>query len=187
MGQFKITKTGMEGLIIIEPVVRTDERGYFMETYNARDLKSAGLPLNFVQDNHSKSKKGVLRGLHFQKKHPQGKLVRVIAGSIYDVAVDLRPTSPSFKRWFGLVLSSGNRKQLYIPTGFAHGFLALSEEAEVIYKCTDYYDPEDEDGIIWNDPEIGIEWPNNDQVVLSAKDAQLGNFEKERCAIDCLY
>ncbi|HEY8345238.1 MAG TPA: dTDP-4-dehydrorhamnose 3,5-epimerase [Bacillota bacterium] len=186
MGQFKITQTGLDGLLIIESEVRTDERGYFMETYNARDLKSAGLSLNFVQDNHSHSIKGVLRGLHFQKKHPQGKLVRVVAGSIYDVAVDLRPASPSFKRWFGVVLSSVNQKQLYIPRGFAHGFLALSE-AEVIYKCTDYYDPEDEDGIIWNDPEIGIEWPEHDQIVISAKDARLGNFEEDRCAIDCLY
>jgi len=184
VGQFKITETGIDGLVIIEPEIHTDQRGYFMETYNARDLKDAGLPLNFVQDNHSRSIKGVLRGLHFQKQHPQGKLVRVVAGSIYDVAVDLRPTSPSFKRWFGVVLSSSNRKQLYIPRGFAHGFLALSE-AEVIYKCTDYYDPEDEDGIIWNDPEIGIKWPDHGQIIISVKDTRLGNFEEERCAIDC--
>lgn len=186
MGHFKVTTTDMEGLIMIEPKVFKDERGYFMETYNVRDLKNAGLYASFVQDNQSKSTKGVLRGLHFQKRRPQGKLVRVVSGTVFDVAVDLRAGSKSFKKWFGLILSSDNMKQLYIPPGFAHGFLVLSDEAEVVYKCTDYYDPEDEDGIIWNDPDIGIDWPINDQVMLSVKDAQLGSFEKHRCTIDCL-
>lgn len=185
MGHFKVSATDLKGLIIIEPKVFIDERGYFMETYNARDLKSAGLYDGFVQDNQSKSVKGVLRGLHFQKRRPQGKLVRVISGAVFDVAVDLRAGSTSFKRWFGLILSADNMKQLYIPPGFAHGFLVLSEEAEVVYKCTDYYDPEDEEGIVWNDPDIGVDWPISDQVILSVKDAQWGGFERHRCTIDC--
>jgi dTDP-4-dehydrorhamnose 3,5-epimerase len=185
VGHFKVSATDLKGLIIIEPKVFIDERGYFMETYNARDLKSAGLYDGFVQDNQSKSVKGVLRGLHFQKRRPQGKLVRVISGAVFDVAVDLRAGSTSFKRWFGLILSADNMKQLYIPPGFAHGFLVLSEEAEVVYKCTDYYDPEDEEGIVWNDPDIGVDWPISDQVILSVKDAQWGGFERHRCTIDC--
>lgn len=185
MGHFKVSATDLKGLIIIEPKVFIDERGYFMETYNARDLKRAGLYDGFVQDNQSKSVKGVLRGLHFQKRRPQGKLVRVISGAVFDVAVDLRAGSTSFKRWFGLILSADNMKQLYIPPGFAHGFLVLSEEAEVVYKCTDYYDPEDEEGIVWNDPDIGVDWPISDQVILSVKDAQWGGFERHRCTIDC--
>lgn len=175
MGQFNFLQTGIEGLIIIEPKVFGDHRGYFMETYNYNDFKQAGLDNVFVQDNQSKSRKGVLRGLHFQKKHPQGKLVRVISGEVFDVAVDLRKSSPTYMKWHGVVLSAENKKQFYVPEGFAHGFLVLSDEAEFVYKCTDFYHPEDEDGIIWNDPEIGIEWPLDGigELLLSEKDKGL--------------
>ena len=159
MGQIKITKAPIEGLYIIEPAVHGDERGYFMETYSKRDLLEAGLDLDFVQDNQSMSVKGVLRGLHFQKEFPQGKLVRVIKGRVFDVAVDLRKSSETFGKWFGIELSEENKKQFYIPEGFAHGFLVLSDVAEFCYKCTDFYHPGDEGGLAWNDPEIGIEWP----------------------------
>lgn len=181
MGQFKFTKTSIEGLYVIEPRVFEDNRGYFMETYNYQDFKDAGLEMNFVQDNQSKSSKGVLRGLHFQKKHPQGKLVRVISGEVFDVAVDIRKGSKTYGKWYGVILSAKNKKQFYIPEGFAHGFLVLSEEAEFTYKCTDFYHPEDEDGIRWNDPDIGIEWPINDcnNILLSEKDKKwLGINEK---------
>jgi dTDP-4-dehydrorhamnose 3,5-epimerase len=172
MGKFKFTKTSIEGIIIIEPTVFGDDRGYFMETYHQEEFKDFGLDLNFVQDNQSKSTKGVLRGLHFQYKNPQGKLVRVIKGEVFDVAVDLRKDSPTYGKWEGVRLSEKNKKQFYIPEGFAHGFLVLSDEAEFTYKCTDFYDAEDEGGILWNDPEIGIDWPlsNIDEVSLSEKD-----------------
>lgn len=175
MGHFNFVQTHIEGLVIIEPKIFGDHRGYFMETYNYNDFKQAGLDMNFVQDNQSKSKKGVLRGLHYQTKHPQGKLVRVLSGEVFDVAVDLRKNSPTFKKWYGVYLSGENKKQFYIPEGFAHGFLVLSEEAEFVYKCTDFYHPEYESGIIWNDPEIGIEWPINniDDILLSEKDKML--------------
>ncbi len=169
MGKFKFIKTGIEDVYIIEPTVFGDERGYFMETYNAEEFKEAGLDLNFVQDNQSKSKKGVLRGLHFQYNKPQGKLVRVITGKVFDVAVDLRKNSKTYGKWEGILLSEKNKKQFYIPEGFAHGFLVLSKEAEFTYKCTDFYDSNDEGGILWNDPEIGINWPIND-IILSDKD-----------------
>lgn len=174
LGQFKFIETGIEGLYVIEPKVFEDERGYFMETYNYNSFKAVGLNMVFVQDNQSKSKKGVLRGLHFQKKHPQGKLVRVISGEVFDVAVDLRKNSPTYKKWYGIILSAENKKQLYIPEGFAHGFLVLSDEAEFTYKCTDFYYPEDECGIIWDDKEIGIEWPiqSTEKIMLSDKDAR---------------
>lgn len=179
MGNFNFIKTGIEGLCVIQPKVFGDERGYFMETYNYNEFKEAGLDMVFVQDNQSKSKKGVLRGLHFQRKHPQGKLVRVISGEVFDVAVDIRENSPTFKKWFGIILSEENKKQLYIPEGFAHGFLVLSEEVEFVYKCTDYYHPEDESGIIWNDPEIGIEWPLEGigETILSEKDKRWDNLK----------
>lgn len=172
MGQFKVTETEIKGLFIIEPRVFGDERGYFMETYNYNDFKSAGLDMTFVQDNQSSSRKGVLRGLHFQKRFPQGKLVRVLSGEVFDVAVDLRKDSPTYKKWFGVVLSGENRKQFYIPQGFAHGFLVLSEKAEFAYKCTDFYHPEDEGGIMWNDTSIGVEWPLDGigMPILSEKD-----------------
>ena len=159
MGQIHVTKAPIEGLFIIEPTVHGDARGYFMETYNRKEMQEAGLNMVFVQDNQSMSTKGVLRGLHFQKAHPQGKLVRVIRGRVFDVAVDLRQGSPSFGQWFGVELSDENKKQFYIPEGFAHGFLVLSDEAEFCYKCTDFYHPGDEGGLAWNDPEIGIRWP----------------------------
>lgn len=159
MGQIKVTKTPIEGLYIIESTVHGDSRGYFMETYNQNDMHEVGLDMVFVQDNQSMSTKGVLRGLHFQKQYPQGKLVRVIKGKVFDVAVDLRQNSETYGRWFGVELTEENKKQFYIPEGFAHGFLVLSETAEFCYKVTDFYHPGDEGGLAWNDPEIGIEWP----------------------------
>lgn len=170
MGQIKVTKTEIDGLIIIEPTVHGDNRGYFMETYNENDMKEAGVDVRFVQDNQSMSKKGVLRGLHFQKQFPQGKLVRVIRGAVFDVALDLRKGSPTFGKWHGVELSAENKKQFYLPPGFAHGFLVLSDEAEFCYKATDFYHPNDEGGIAWNDPEIGVEWPEIDEILLSEKD-----------------
>ena len=159
MGQIEVTKTPIEGLYIIEPKLYSDYRGYFMETYNQRDMENAGLNMTFVQDNQSMSIKGTLRGLHFQKKYPQGKLVRVIKGRVIDVAVDLRKDSPTYLKWYGVELSEENKKQFYISPGFAHGFLVLSDIAEFCYKCTDFYHPEDEGGIAWNDLGIGVDWP----------------------------
>lgn len=161
MGQIKVEKNvgGIQGLCVIEPTVHGDSRGYFMETYNENDMKEAGLDIVFVQDNQSCSTKGVLRGLHFQKSFPQGKLVRVIKGSVYDVAVDLRSNSETYGKYYGIELTEENKKQFYIPQGFAHGFLVLSDIAEFCYKCTDFYHPGDEGGMAWNDPEIGIQWP----------------------------
>ena len=172
MGKFKIIETGIHDLKIIEPLVFGDQRGYFMETYNERDFAEAGLNMKFVQDNQSSSVRGVLRGLHFQFNHPQGKLVRVIKGEVFDVAVDLRKSSVTYKQGYGTILSSENRKMLYIPEGFAHGFLVMSDTAEFTYKCTDFYRPDDEGGIIWSDPEIGIMWPVEGigEVLLSNKD-----------------
>lgn len=161
MGQITVEKNvgGIDGLCIIKPAVHGDSRGYFMETYNQQDMNELGLTMTFVQDNQSCSTKGVLRGLHFQKKFPQGKLVRVIKGIVFDVAVDLRGSSKTYGKWFGIELTEENKKQFYIPQGFAHGFLVLSDTAEFCYKCTDFYKPDDESGIAWNDPRIGIEWP----------------------------
>ena len=159
MGQIKVTKCDIEGLCVIETTVHGDDRGYFMETYNLNDMKEAGLDMVFVQDNQSMSTKGVLRGLHYQKEYPQGKLVRVIKGTVFDVAVDLRRDSKTYGKWYGVELSEENKKQFYIPEGFAHGFLVLSDEAEFCYKVTDFYHPGDEGGLAWNDPEIGIKWP----------------------------
>ena len=159
MGKITVETCHIEGLKVITPAVFGDERGYFMETYNKKDMNEAGLDMNFVQDNQSCSKKGVLRGLHFQKQYPQGKLVRVIRGRVFDVAVDLRSDSETYGRWHGVELTEDNKKQFYIPEGFAHGFLVLSDIAEFCYKVTDFYHPGDESGIAWNDPEIGIIWP----------------------------
>ncbi len=174
MGKFKFTYTEIEGVFVAEPAVFPDERGYFMETYNENDFKEEGIDLTFVQDNQSKSSKGVLRGLHFQKTQPQGKLVRVISGEVFDVAVDLRKASQTYGKWVGVRLSAENKKQLFIPKGFAHGFVVLSDEAEFVYKCTDFYKGDDEGGILWNDPDIGIEWPIEDigeeNILLSEKD-----------------
>jgi dTDP-4-dehydrorhamnose 3,5-epimerase len=173
MGIIRVTECPIEGLYIIEPRVYGDERGYFIETYNQKDMEEAGLAIKFVQDNQSMSVKGVLRGLHYQKEHPQGKLVRVIKGTVFDVAVDLRKDSKTFGKWFGVELSAENKKQFYISEGFAHGFLVISGTAEFCYKCTDFYHPGDEGGLAWNDPEIGIEWPGIDKgtrLSLSEKD-----------------
>lgn len=172
MGNFIYHKCEIEGLCIIEPKVFGDERGYFMETYHYEDFKEAGLSMVFVQDNQSSSGKGVLRGLHYQKQHPQGKLVRVLTGSVYDVAVDLRKNSPTYGKYQGVVLTEENKKMFYVPAGFAHGFLVLSDQAVFSYKCTDFYHPEDEGGILWNDPDIGIEWPLSDDIkpILAEKD-----------------
>ena len=159
MGQIKVAKCPIEGLYIIEPAVHGDNRGYFMETYSQRDMAEAGLNMVFVQDNQSMSVKGVLRGLHFQKEYPQGKLVRVIKGRVFDVAVDMREGSETYGKWYGVELTEENKKQFYISEGFAHGFLVLSDTAEFCYKVTDFYHPGDEGGLAWNDPEIGIEWP----------------------------
>ena len=159
MGQIKVTKAPIEGLYIIEPTVHGDSRGYFMETYNQRDMAEAGLDVTFVQDNQSMSTKGVLRGLHFQINHSQGKLVRVIKGIVFDVAVDMRKDSSTYLQWYGAELSEENKRQFYISPGFAHGFLVLSDVAEFCYKCTDFYHPNDEGGLAWNDPTIGIKWP----------------------------
>jgi dTDP-4-dehydrorhamnose 3,5-epimerase len=180
MGKFKFIETSIEGVYVIEPTVFGDERGYFMETYHEGEFKEAGLDLNFVQDNQSKSTKGVIRGLHFQYTQPQGKLVRVIKGEVFDVAVDLRKNSPTYGKWEGVTLSEENKKQFYVPEGFAHGFIVLSDEAEFTYKCTDFYDSEDEGGILWNDPDIGIVWPidNPDEVVLSDKDKMWKTLKK---------
>lgn len=172
MSKIKVTHCEIEGLLVIEPTVFGDSRGYFMETYNQNDMHEAGLDMVFVQDNQSMSRRGVLRGLHYQKQFPQGKLVRVISGEVFDVAVDLRPGLATYGKWHGETLSAENKKQFYIPEGFAHGFYVLSETAEFCYKVTDFYHPNDEGGIRWNDPEIGVAWPLLDgvPVLLSEKD-----------------
>lgn len=167
----KVIETSIPEVLIIEPKVFGDERGFFYESFNAAAFEAAtGLQRQFVQDNHSKSQRGVLRGLHYQIQQPQGKLVRVVAGEVFDVAVDLRQSSPSFGRWFGTHLSAQNQRQLWIPEGFAHGFVVLSESAEFLYKTTDYYAPEHERSLLWNDPALGIEWPIDEPPQLSAKD-----------------
>lgn len=177
--KIKKNVNGIQGLCVIEPAVHTDSRGYFMETYNQRDMEELGLDMVFVQDNQSMSTKGVLRGLHYQINYPQGKLVRVIRGEVFDVAVDLRKNSKTYGRWYGANLSAENKKQFYIPPGFAHGFLVLSDEAEFCYKCTDFYHANDEGGIAWNDPEIGVEWPIEEgmEIKLSEKDMQWKGLE----------
>lgn len=173
MGQISVTTCEIEGLRVIEPKVFKDERGYFYESYNYNDYSAAGITQQFVQDNQSSSSKGVLRGLHFQKNYPQAKLVRVIRGEVFDVAVDLREDSGTYGKWFGLILSEENKKQLYVPKGFAHGFVVLSDYAEFAYKCTEFYHPGDEGGIVWNDPDIGIDWP-------IPKDMELKIIERDR-------
>lgn len=183
-----VIKLSIDGLLEVRPRVFGDQRGYFVETYSERDFASAGIAVRFVQDNESRSRRGVLRGLHFQKRHPQGKLVRVIEGEVFDVAVDLRSGSPTFGRWEGLRLSGELKNQFFIPPGFAHGFLVLSDEAVFAYKCTDFYHPEDEDGIRWDDPGLGIVWPideiGEEPLLLSAKDGALGHFDRGRRYFD---
>ena len=190
MGKIKVTHdcNGIEGLKVIQPALFGHARGYFMETYNYNDFKEAGIDCQFVQDNQSASKKGVLRGLHFQINHPQDKLVRVVSGEVFDVAVDLREGSETFGKWFGIVLTAENKKQFFVPKNFAHGFIVLSDYAEFCYKVTDFYHPNDEGGILWNDPAIGVEWPMPEgmtraDLILSDKDKVHGGFDaycKER-------
>ncbi|MGO5051976.1 dTDP-4-dehydrorhamnose 3,5-epimerase [Lachnospiraceae bacterium LCP25S3_G4] len=172
MGKITVTECDIKGLAVIEPAVFGDERGYFMETYNFKDFQEAGIGVEFVQDNQSSSKKGVLRGLHFQINYPQDKLVRVVSGEVFDVAVDLRPDSETYGKWYGVILSAENKKQFFIPKNFAHGFLVLSDFAEFAYKCSDFYHPNDEGGLAWNDSDIGIEWPisENMELIISEKD-----------------
>ena len=180
MGKFNFIETAIDGVFVIEPTVFGDSRGYFMETFQNEEFAAAGIKGPFVQDNQSKSTKGVLRGLHFQKEHTQGKLVRVISGEVFDVAVDCRPNSKTFGKWVGVTLSAENKKQLYIPEGFAHGFLVLSDEAEFTYKCTDYYTPSAEGGIKWDDPDIGIVYPEIDgEIKLSEKDKLHEGFKEQ--------
>ena len=169
---YTVTPTAIADVLILEPKVFGDARGFFYESFNARDFAQAtGLDVHFVQDNHSKSAQGVLRGLHYQIQHPQGKLVRVVQGEVFDVAVDLRQSSPTFGQWVGVHLSAENHRQLWVPPGFAHGFVVLSESAEFLYKTTDYWYPEHERSLLWNDPEVGIAWPVQGQPLLAAKDA----------------
>ena len=171
MAKFEFIKNEIEGLVVVKPTVFGDDRGFFMETYHKDEFYAGGIDREFVQDNHSKSTKGVLRGLHFQKENTQGKLVRVIKGEVFDVAVDCRPNSKTFGKWYGVTLSEENKMQFYVPEGFAHGFLVLSDEAEFVYKCTDVYNPKAEGGIPYNDVTVAIEWPAVDcEIKLSAKD-----------------
>ncbi len=170
MGQITVETCEIEGLKVITTRVFGDARGYFMETYNKNDFVEAGIDVEFVQDNQSASSKGVLRGLHFQKTHPQDKLVRCINGEVFDVAVDLRKGSKTFGKWHGVLLSAENKKQFFIPKGFAHGFLVISDYAEFAYKCSDFYHPEDEGGLLWNDPDIGVDWPIPEGVTLNLSD-----------------
>ncbi|MDR2942656.1 MAG: dTDP-4-dehydrorhamnose 3,5-epimerase [Treponema sp.] len=176
--QFTFSICPISGLFEIQPKMFGDNRGYFMESYSKKHYEDAGIAAHFVQDNQSSSVKGVLRGLHYQKKHPQGKLVRAIEGEIFDVAVDIRPRSPTLGQWYSVILSGKKQNQFYIPEGFAHGFLVLSDTALFTYKCTDFYDPEDEGGIIWNDPFVGIKWPDlGMEYILSDKDKALPEFD----------
>jgi dTDP-4-dehydrorhamnose 3,5-epimerase len=175
----KVIPTTLPGVMVIEPQVFGDARGFFLETFHSERYAQAGIPGPFVQDNHSHSTKGVLRGLHFQKQYPQGKLVYVTSGTIFDVAVDIRPNSPTLGKWFGITLTAEQHQQFYLPPGFAHGFCVLSEQADFHYKCTDYYHPEDEGCIRWDDPEINIQWPINNPI-LSAKDANAGYLRNLR-------
>jgi dTDP-4-dehydrorhamnose 3,5-epimerase len=168
----KVIETALPGVLIIEPKLIGDQRGFFVETFQARRYREAGITLDFVQDNHSRSCRGVLRGLHAQAKHPQGKLVRVARGEVFDVAVDINPHSPHFGKWVGVTLSDANGRQFWVPPGYAHGFAVLSEVADFEYKCTDYYHPEDEIGLVWNDAEVGIDWPIKNPA-LSEKDQRL--------------
>ena len=187
MGKITVTPCDIEGLYVIEPTVFKDERGYFVETYNQNDMKEAGLDMVFVQDNQSSSRKGVLRGLHFQINYPQDKLVRVVSGEVFDVAVDLREGSPTYGQWYGVLLSAENKKQFFIPKGFAHGFIVLSDYAEFCYKVTDFYHPNDEGGLLWKDPEIGVEWPMPEgmtaaDLILSDKDKVQKSFAEYKAA-----
>lgn len=179
MGKFNFIPTEIPGVVVIEPTVYGDDRGYFMETYQADEFAAAGIDRPFVQDNQSRSTKGVLRGLHFQINYPQDKLVRVVSGEVFDVAVDLRPGSSTYGKWHGVILSAENKKQFFIPKNFAHGFLVLSDYAEFAYKCTDFYHPNDEGGLFWNDPDIGVKWPIPEgmELTISEKDQKWGGIK----------
>lgn len=168
-----VRETTLPGVLVVEPRVFGDARGFFLERYHAERYAEAGISAAFVQDNHSRSSRGTLRGLHFQRRHPQGKLVEAVRGRIWDVAVDLRPGSPTFGQWEGVTLTEDSHRQLWVPPGFAHGFCVLSDEADVLYKCTDVYRPDDESGVRWDDPDLGIEWPLDETPLLSAKDHAL--------------
>ncbi|MBE6866121.1 MAG: dTDP-4-dehydrorhamnose 3,5-epimerase [Oscillospiraceae bacterium] len=181
MAKFEFIKNEIEGLVVIKPTVFGDDRGFFMETFHKDEFAAAGITREFVQDNHSKSSKGVLRGLHFQTENTQGKLVRVIKGEVFDVAVDCRPGSKTFGQWYGVTLSEENKVQFYVPEGFAHGFLVLSDEAEFVYKCTDIYNPKAEGGIPYNDETIGVQWPEVDcEIKLSEKDKKHTPFAQQK-------
>ena len=174
----QIKPTPLDGMLILEPQIFEDERGYFMETHHSQRFQSADIDCTFVQDNLSFSKKNVLRGLHFQKTKPQAKLIQAVSGGIFDVGVDLRKGSPTFGKWFGVVLSEENKRQFFVPEGFAHGFCVLSQSAHVAYKCSDFYDPQDEGGLHWSDPDIAIDWPLKDPII-SAKDCQFGYLKDQ--------
>jgi dTDP-4-dehydrorhamnose 3,5-epimerase len=186
MNNFEIIKTPIKDLVIIQPKVFGDERGFFLETYNKQSFQEHGLTMEFVQDNHSKSKKGVLRGLHFQTKFTQGKLVRAVKGSVYDVAVDLRKSSKTYGKWYGVLLTEQNKTMFYIPEGFAHGFLALEDDTEFMYKCTDLYSPEYDSGLLWNDETINIDWRleefgiKKEELTISDKDQKQAKFDKSK-------
>ena len=190
MNNFTIKETPIKDLIIIEPKVFGDERGFFQETYNKESFSELGLNMEFVQDNHSKSKKGVLRGLHFQTKNVQGKLVRVTRGAVYDVAVDLRSDSPTFGEWYGVLLTEKNKMMFYVPEGFAHGFLTLEDDTEFLYKCTNLYSPEYDSGVVWNDPTISIDWKfeefniTEEDLTISDKDKVQKQFDKNKIYFD---
>ncbi len=181
-GNFRFTETAIKGLYLIDVRSYGDHRGYFMETYKKSDFEAAGLHYDFIQDNQSSSRKGVLRGLHFQRTRPQAKLVRVLKGEVFDVAVDLRRGSETYGRWEGVLLSEENRRQLLIPRGFAHGFVVVSDYAEFAYKCDEFYDPGDEGGLLWNDPSIGIVWPEVGEIILSDKDRGNPSFAEDPVA-----
>ena len=184
IGNFTFTETCINGVYLIEQKYYGDNRGYFMETYKKADFDAAGLSYDFVQDNQSSSRKGVLRGLHFQKTHPQAKLVRVLKGEVFDVAVDLRRGSDTYGKWNGVLLSEENRKQLLIPRGFAHGFLVVSDYAEFTYKCDELYHPEDEGGIAWDDPDIAVAWPEVGEIILSEKDKHHPTLKESKIWFD---
>lgn len=185
MGNFTFVETKIKGVYIIDVKTYGDHRGYFMETYKESDFMEAGLDYTFVQDNQSSSRKGVLRGLHFQETYPQAKLVRVLKGEVFDVAVDLRKNSETYGQWVGVLLSEENHRQFMIPRGFAHGFVVVSDHAEFAYKCDEFYHPEDEGGVLWNDPDVGIEWPEVGEIILSEKDRTLKQLKTTKVFFDC--
>lgn len=185
MGNFTFVETKIKGVYIIDVKTYGDHRGYFMETYKESEFREAGLDYTFVQDNQSSSRKGVLRGLHFQRTYPQAKLVRVLKGEVFDVAVDLRKDSETYGQWVGVLLSEENHRQFMIPRGFAHGFVVVSDHAEFAYKCDEFYHPEDEGGILWNDPDVGIEWPEVGEIIMSEKDKALKQLKTTKVVFDC--